>query len=126
MNKTSKIGTLIKEHRRQKGITQAGLAELLVERGFPYTETAITTWETGRAAVPVGLVKDDIAFVDVLANILDIPSYDLLKAAGVMRDGDKQLDPDAMQLAALIQNMPPAQKQAIRQMVLAFANSSGA
>lgn len=62
-----KIGRLIAKKRKEKGLTQSGLAELL-----SVSNKTISKWETGAGLPDISLLID-------LSNVLDISIDDLLK-----------------------------------------------
>ena len=69
------IGTNIKRIRREKGITQEKLAELL-----GITPSAISQWETDR-------VLPDITQIPLLCSIFDVTSDEIL---GISNDSKMQ------------------------------------
>jgi len=80
-----KIGTLIKEERMKKGMSQVELAKCL-----QVSVAAVSKWETGKN-IP------DIFNVEKIAQILDIPAHELLgiDSSGDTADGEEKTEDTA-------------------------------
>lgn len=76
----AKTGALIRELRREKGITQKQLADAL-----HVTDKAVSKWERGICA-------PDLALLEPLANELDCTILELISGERAQRDGESITD----------------------------------
>ena len=112
---TSNLGSFIRKHRTTQGWTQADLAKKLAQEGFSFTSQAISNWENGRDAPPIGLVnQSDRAFVSVLAELLEVVPLDLLNVARIIQSAP-ETDADDQELISLIREMSLRQKRALKE-----------
>lgn len=70
----TKTGTLIKELRKEKGMTQKDIADLL-----HVTDKAVSKWERG-------LCAPDISLLEPLANALDVSIVELIAGERIIKD----------------------------------------
>ncbi len=82
-----KIGKFIQEKRKEKGLTQSGLAEKL-----NVTDRAISKWENGNC-IP------DVSNIPELCKILNITINDLFSGCVIdMKDNEKKLEENLLEM----------------------------
>ena len=81
-----KIGKFIAERRKDRGFTQAQLAEML-----GVTDRAVSKWETGRSLPDASIMLD-------LCAILGITVNDLLSGEVIMGNYDKEMENKIVEL----------------------------
>jgi len=69
------FGKLLKKYRVERYLTQRFLTDKLEDQGYTYTDSAVSKWERGDSVPPPEVVE-------ILEDILEVPSGWLLKAAG--------------------------------------------
>jgi transcriptional regulator with XRE-family HTH domain len=85
-----KIGKFIQEKRKEKGITQSELAEIL-----NITDRAISKWENGKCMPDVGIIQE-------LCKILNITINDLFSGEVVdMKNNEKILEKNLLEMTRL-------------------------
>ena len=81
-----KIGKFISERRKDRGFTQAQLAELL-----GVTDRAVSKWETGRSLPDASIMLDLCALLGITVN-------DLLSGEVIMGNYDKEMENKIVEL----------------------------
>ena len=85
-----KIGKFIQKKRKEKGITQAELAEIL-----NITDRAISKWENG-------ICMPDVSTIEELCKILNITINDLFSGEVVdMKNNEKMLEQNLLEMTRL-------------------------
>lgn len=79
-----KIGEYIRAKRRALDITQDDLIDRLKQRGYTYSKSQLSNWETGRNDPPMA----DTAFVHVLVEALEDEPLHFLAETGYLGDND--------------------------------------
>lgn len=115
------LGRFIRDQRKKRGLKQADLVKELSEYGFDYSESAISTWESGRFTVPLLSESNQGYFlVDILGTILGVPGMVLFEALGVFPTDFGLESPDAIQLVYLVQKLSKAEIRALVALIETF------
>lgn len=117
--KRTPIGEFILRRRKALDMSQEQLVERLAQYGEQFSHTSVSHWESKKDDQVLPPIKNE-SFRNALAKALDTTPYVILREAGFLEGIDAPISDDVLDWAVLIEQLPPEQREAVRQILESF------